>query len=396
MDYTNQVSKLLRKSVEMPPELGEDAKYVFSTTFTDPHTMAYKELSEALMYAMHQNQGADLAQYPPSQGHEALRELIAQNIYANRAIKSDPERIFLTEGAGGAIQSILDLLLEPGDFVLAEEFVYHGTMGQLIERGVNVVHIPTDNLGMKTDSLEATLNELRDSGKAPKLIYTIPVYQNPTGVILDLDRRHHMIRIAREFGVPILENDSYADFRIDGDFLPPSLMGIDNQDSVIYVSAFTKLLGCGLRLGYLVVPEQVACLLNETSLISTPSHLSAMAVYQFLSQHKRDHIAKVTDSLKSKRDAMVNALSANLPSDCSWMVPGGGMMVWVRFPENTNTDIFLPKALLAGVKYNPGSIFRAERDGKNYMRLTYSYNSLDEIKAGVEILADVVYEEGIC
>ena len=73
MDYTNQVSKLLRKSVEMPPELGEDAKYVFSTTFTDPHTMAYKELSEALMYAMHQNQGADLAQYPPSQGHEALR-----------------------------------------------------------------------------------------------------------------------------------------------------------------------------------------------------------------------------------------------------------------------------------------------------------------------------------
>ena len=138
-------------------------------------------------------------------------------------------------------------------------------------------------------------NDFRESGKTPKLIYTIPVYQNPTGVTLDLERRHDMIRIARKFGVPILENDSYADFRIDGNFLPPSLMGIDNQDSVIYVSAFTKLLGCGLRLGYLVVPEQVACLLNETSLISTPSHLSAMAVYQFLSEHNQDHVAKVTD-----------------------------------------------------------------------------------------------------
>ena len=380
----------------MPPELGEDAKYVFSTTFTDPHTMAYRELSEALMYAMHQNRGVDLAQYPPSQGHESLRALIAQNIHVSRAIESNPDRIFLTEGAAGGIQSILDLLLEPGDFVLAEEFVYHGTMGQLIERGVNVIHIPTDIRGMKTDLLEDTLNDFRESGKTPKLIYTIPVYQNPTGVTLDLERRHDMIRIARKFGVPILENDSYADFRIDGNFLPPSLMGIDNQDSVIYVSAFTKLLGCGLRLGYLVVPEQVACLLNETSLISTPSHLSAMAVYQFLSEHNQDHVAKVTDSLKAKRDAMVNALDANFPSNCSWIIPNGGMMVWVRFPENINTDTFLPKALSAGVKYNPGSIFRAERDGRNYMRLTYSYNSLDEIREGVEILANVFYGEGIC
>ena len=380
----------------MPPELEEDAKYVFSTTFTDPHTMAYKELSDALMCAMHQNRGVDLAQYPPSQGHEALRELIAQNIYVSRTIQSHPDRIFLTEGAAGGIQSILDLFLEPGDFVLAEEFVYHGTIGQLMERGVNVIHIPTDNLGMKTDSLEASLTELRESGKSVKLIYTIPVYQNPTGVTLDLERRHHMIRIAREFGVPILENDSYADFRIDGNVLPPSLMGIDNRDSVIYVSAFTKLLGCGLRLGYLVVPEQVAGLLGETSLISTPSHLSAMAVHQFLSQHKQSHIAKVTASLKAKRDVMVNALDSNFPSDCSWTVPEGGMMVWVRFPENINTDTALPKALSAGVKYNPGSIFRVGRDGKNYMRLTYSYNTLDEIREGVGILADVLQEEGIC
>ena len=170
----------------MPPELGVDAKYVFSTTFTDPHTMAYRELSEALMYAMHQNRGVDLAQYPPSQGHESLRALIAQNIHVSRAIQSNPYRIFLTEGAAGGIQSILDLLLEPGDFVLAEEFVYHGTMGQLIERGVNVIHIPTDIRGMKTDLLEDTLNDFRESGKTPKLIYTIPVYQNPTGVTLDL------------------------------------------------------------------------------------------------------------------------------------------------------------------------------------------------------------------
>lgn len=344
---------------------------------------------------MRRQKGADLALYPPPQGHEALRELISAILSQKRGVETSPESIVLTNGAGGAIETILDALIDPGDIVLAEEFVYMGTLKQLIERGAEVIHVATDGQGMNTDTLESTLRSLGSEGKRPKLIYTISVYQNPMGVTLSEGRRRHMIGLAREFEVPVLENESYADFRIDGDPLPPAMMGMDDEDSVIYVSAYTKLLGCGLRLGYAVVPDQVRETLAKMSFGTSPSYLSSMAVYEFLRQHGDEHIEKVKVSLKAKRAAMLKALAEHFPDACTWSNPSGGMMLWVRLPEGADTWSVLGVALAAGVIFNPGQQFRAGRDRPNYLRLTYSYNTPEEITVGIATLAEVFHREGI-
>ena len=394
VDYQRLFSSSLPATVDMPPGLTADTKYVFSVTYADPHTSPYEGLSAALREALRRD-GPDLARYPPPQGHEAMRELIAQNLREKRGLETTPDAIFLSAGAGGAIQRLLDVFIDPGDIVLAEEFTYLGTLRILLERRADVVHVATDQQGMNTEELESTVRRLVAQGKRPKMLYTIPIYQNPLGMNLSLERRRHMLEVSHRYGIPVLENESYADFRIDGDPLPRSMMGLDEQHSVMYVSAFTKLLGCGLRLGYAVVPDAVRETLANVGFGSSPSHLSAMAVYEYLRHHREEHIEHVGASLRAKRDAMLAALGEHFPPGCTWSKPTGGMMIWVRLPEGADTWSTLEKAVEADVKYNPGPVFRAARDRPNYLRLTYSYNTPEEIRDGVAILADVFQREGL-
>ena len=394
MNYEQLFSRNLPANVDMPAGLAADTKYVFSVTYTIADRVASERLADAARRAMAQ-EWLDLAQYPPPQGHEGMRELIAQTLKESRGIETDLDGIFLSSGAGGAIQCIVDAFIDPGDVVLLEEFCYLGTLKMLLEHGAQVVHVPTDDQGMDTEALEATVKELVSQGKRPKMIYTISVYQNPMGMTLSLERRKHMLEVSRRYGVPIVENESYADFRIDGDPIPPAMMGLDGDGAVMHVSAYTKLLGCGLRLGYAVVPDQVRDTLASLRFGGSPSHLAAMTVNEYLRSRRDDHVESVRDSLRTKRDAMLSALGEHFPPTCSWSRPEGGMMVWVRLPEGADTWSALDKAVEADVKYNPGPVFRADRDRGNYLRLTYSHNSAEEIGEGVAILADVFQREGL-
>ena len=394
MNYDRLFSSRLPAPVEMPTGLAADTKYVFSITYADADVFPSEGLLEAMGEAMRQ-EGPELVRYPPPQGHQGLRELIARLLEEKRGIEAGAESVFLSGGGGGAIQCILDAFVDPGDVVLAEEFTYLGTLSMLLQRRAQVVHVPTDDHGMDTDALESTAKALASKGVRPKLILTIPVYQNPMGVTLSLDRRRHMLEISHRYGVPILENESYADFHIDGPPLPPSIKGMDDGDSVMYVSAYTKLLGCGLRLGYGVVPDTVRPTLAGLRFGGSPSHLSAMTIYHYLRDHGDQHIANVASSLKAKRDAMLAALGEHFPPSCAWSRPHGGMMVWVRLPEGADTWAALDAAVAADVKYNPGPVFRADRGGRNYLRLTYSYNSPQEIREGIAILAEVFHRQGL-
>ena len=394
MQYETLISTRLPAPVDAPAGLAAETKYVFSVTYADPDMLPSEGLSDAMRGAM-MREGRDLAQYPPPQGHVGMRELIVQRLSEGRDLDTGVDSIFLSGGAGGAIQCILDALIDPGNIVLVEEFCYLGTLNALLGRRAQVIHVPTDDRGMDTDALETIVKGLVSRGQQPKLIYTISVYQNPTGVTLSLERRKHMLQIAHRYGIPILENESYADFHIDGEELPPSIMGMDDQDSVIYVSAYTKLLGCGLRLGYAVFPEPLRDTLTQLKFGASPSHLAAMTVHEYLRNHADEYIADVAASLKAKRDAMLAALGENFPPTCVWNSPEGGMMVWVRLPEGADTLAALDKAVEADVKYNPGSVFRADRDRKNYLRLTYSHNTPEEIHEGIAVLAGVFEREGL-
>jgi len=389
MDYSGLFSSNMPLPVDMPVGLMADTKYVFSVTYADKGVFPTEGLIDALGVIL-RREGQTLSQYPPPQGHLGLREMIA-----GTAAGIDPDSIFLSSGAGGAIGAILDVFIDPGDVVFVEEYTYLGTLKMLLERGADVRHVPTDDEGMDTDALDRIIGELIAEGKRPKLIYTISVYQNPMGVTLSLNRRRHMLEISQKYSIPIFENESYADFRIDGDPLPPAMLGMGDTDSVMYVSAYTKLLGCGLRLGYGVVPEPVMETLKKIRFGGAPSHLASMAVYQYMTDNREEYVTDVATSLRASRDSMLGALSKHFPANTSWSTPDGGMMLWVELPVGADTIAALPAAVEADVKYNPGPVFRAKRDGANFLRLTYSHNSPEEIGEGIEILADVFQREGL-
>jgi len=277
--------------------------------------------------------------------------------------------------------------------VLVEEFSYSGTLGMLLAKKANIIHVDSDENGILPDSLEEHLDKLKSQNITPKFIYLISVFQNPTGITIPLDRRKAIIELAQKYNVPIIENESYADFRIDGDPLPPAMYGIDDTDSVMYISAYTKFLGCGIRIGYTVVPDMVKEELAKTAFNGMPSQLASMAVFNYLDKHGYQHGLEVEQSIMKKRDAMLTALKENFPDTCEWNKPNGGLMVWLKLPEGANSWDILRSAVDRGVKYNPGGVYRADREKNNYLRLTYSYNTPNEIHEGIKILADVFEKE---
>ena len=390
MDYSEFFSKNLPATVEMPTGLRADTPHIFSVTNAVPQAIDPELYAEAMSNVL-AREARSLAGYPGMKGHEGLRGLIADELKDKRGATVDIEDIFLSDGAGGAIRKLVDAFIDPGDVVLAEEFTYSGTLNMLLSKRADVIHVKSDLEGMDMDALEAMIKKLAAEGRKPKFIYTISVYQNPTGSTLSLDRRERLLEIASEYDILIVENESYADFRIDGDPLPPALLGMDDKGMVIYVSSYTKLLGCGLRVGFAVAPQQVQDVLTG----GMPSQLATMMVYEYLRTRKAEHVETVRRELLARRDALVSAVRENFPSECEIVTPHGGMMGWVKMPEGADTWSALESAVEAGVKYNPGGIYRAPRDRNDHLRLTFSHNTAEEIREGVATLADVFERGGL-
>ena len=393
-NYQDLASTTLPPEIEMPPGLREDANYVFSVTYTDPDAMALKEFAEAAATAIERD-GKDLGTYPPPQGHIALREFISSELSAKRGSEISPENIFLTSGAGGACQVFLDSFLNPGDVVMMDEFCYHGSLNMFLKKGARPCHVAMDQDGIIPEKLEAAIKENIQNGHRPKLIYTISVYHNPTGATISLERRKKIVEISNKYEIPIVENESYADFHIDGPELPPAMIGLDSEGGVMHISAFTKLMGCGLRLGFGAFPESARESLAKVGFGLAPSHLTSMAVHEYLKDNKSAYVAGVAASLGRKRDAMLRSLGEYFPPTCTWTEPQGGMMIWMKLPEGTNTWDILEKSVEKGVKYNPGPIFRADRSGGNHLRLTFSHHTPEEIEEGIAVLAGVFEGEGV-
>jgi 2-aminoadipate transaminase len=383
INYSKHLSNNAPLLVEAPAGLKADVKYIFSVTNTVPDCIDPTEYSKAAITAINDN-SLSFGPYPPPQGFEPLRELLVGSLLKNRQITCDTEDIIITDGAGGALKMLVNAFIGSNDVVIAEDFTYLGTLKMLLEKGAEVVHSEIDEDGLIPEKLDQRISSLISENKKPKFILTIPVYQNPTGITLSLDRRHQLLKIAEKYEIPIIENESYADFRIDGPPLPPSIKSLDTKDLVIYISSFTKLLGCSLRVGFMVAPQGVLSNLEARR----PSHLTVVTVYEYLKNNYENHAKKVQSLLKERRDRMVLELKKHLP-EAEFTIPNGGMMLWVKMPEKINSWEILDDAVAHDVKYNPGGVFRSKRDQNNYFRLTYSHNNPDEISEGIKILASV-------
>ena len=369
-------------------------KYDFAVAYPDPDSLPLDELAESLAAALRE-EGRDLAIYPDPQGYPPLREYVAAHLASTRDIHVAPDEIYLTDGSGQPIHMVSEALLDPGDVVLTEDWVYSGTLATLRRFRADIRGVPCDNEGMLPDALDAAIRKAKAEAKSPKFIYTIPSFQNPQGWTMSLDRRQAMIRLAQAHDVPILEDDCYVDLRFEGEPVT-SIHSLDDTGLVMYVSSFSKIIAPGMRMGYLTAPPEVMNRVRAIKSGGGVNQFAALAVHRYATTRLEDHVNEINTILRVKRDAMLAALGENFGSAATWSHPDGGLYLWLRMPEGADLVAARETALDAEVGYLAGTRFAPDAvSGSNYARLCYGYNTPQEIHEGIARLAEVFERQGV-
>ena len=387
---------LFASSIPGPMKRGavRRGRYDFAVAYPDPGSLPLDELVESLKDAL-QEEGRDLAVYPHPQGYPPLREFVATKLAEDRDIVASPDDIILGVGSGQPIHMVAEALLDPGDVVLTEDFVYSGTLATLRRFRADIRGVPCDSDGMLPDSLEGAIRSATAEGRRPKFIYTIPTFQNPQGWEMSLERREAMVGLSQRYDVPILEDDCYVDLRYAGEPVT-SLYSLDGSGRVMYVASFSKIIAPGMRIGYLTAAPQLLDRVMAIKSGAGVNQFAALAVHRYSTAHLESHINEVTKILRAKRDAMLAALGENFGSAATWSHPPGGLFIWLQMPDQADLDAVSEKALDdADVGYHPGSRFAPDGvSGKNCARLCFGYNTPEEIHEGIARLAGVFEREG--
>ena len=323
------------------------------------------------------------------QPHEPLRERIVE-LMRERGIDCDPRQVLLTSGAQQALSLAAQLLMTPGAKVLAEEHVYAGLRQAVLPYRPSILTVRTDlDTGMDVDGVRALLAR----GARPAFIYAIADTHNPCGVRLGREQRKGLVALARRFGVPVVEDDTYGLLRYDREWLP-ALRALD-AEWVIYAGSFSKILAPALRLGWLVLPPRLASeagVLKEAADLEC-SGLTQRAVARLLHHSFAGHLDRIRAGYRRRRDALLAALQDDFPEGARWTRPPGGFFVWVELPPGLDGDHVCEEALAeARVAVVPGSAFAATAGAPaNRLRLSFSSCAPDDIRTAVERLGRLLH-----
>jgi 2-aminoadipate transaminase len=370
-------------------------KYNFIGGHNDPEHVPAAELAAAAAAVLRRD-GADLALYNPHgpQGFRGIRDFVVDKVKA-RGITCTADDVLITSGSGQGLDLVNRVLLNRGDTVILEEFTYGGALTKLQRLGVNVVGAPLDDDGLVIDALERIVEDLKAKGSPPKLIYTIPTVQNPTGSILPVDRREALLSLSRKHGVAIFEDECYADLTWSP-HAPPAIYSMD-PSRVVHVGSFSKTLSPALRLGYVVadwtVMSRLVGLKRETD--SGTGALEQMVVAEYFSREFNAHVGELTGVLKEKLDTMVDALEREFGTTVEKMWrPQGGIFLWIKLPDHVDVTRLVAPAAAKGLVFNPGPEWSCNpATSRSHMRLCFALPSKETIREGVATLARVCWEE---
>lgn len=321
-------------------------------------------------------------------GFAPLRELIAERMQV-RGICASPDEIMVTNGSQQGIDLIARLMLDPGDSILVEGPTYIGAMQTFDAYEVDYVVVPMDDHGIDVLALEERLERLE---RKPKLLYTIPAFQNPTGASISLQRRDALLELAERRHLLIIEDDPYGELWYDQ---PPVPALRADLPSVVYLGSFSKTIAPGLRVGWMVPPPDMLDLLlmaKEGADIHS-NRIATRTVYHAADGFLDQHVAGLRDFYGARRNVLLEGLQASMPSEIEWNVPGGGFFLWIRLPENVSANQLLITAAQHDVAYLPGSWFYPLGDVQyNELRLSFSSLPVDRIRLGAQRLGEAAHD----
>lgn len=367
----------------------------FAGGLPDPSTFPVEDIKRIVNDIL-DTYSAQALQYGTTSGVSPLRKEIV-NFSSLRGISGISEDdITVTVGSEEALYLIFSLFINPGDIVIVEAPSYVSALNILRSRRPQLIGIELKQDGMDLEKLESVLKQLRNEGKTPKLLYTIPTAQNPGGVTMPLENRKRLMELASEYDLIIVEDDAYGFIVFEGES-PPALKALDKEGRVIYLGTFSKILAPGFRLGWVIVQDRDFRRKMEMLKASIDLHTPTLTQYIAAEAIRRgvimNNVPKIRKIYKEKRDAMLHAMEKYFPKEAEWSKPIGGMFVFAWLPKKINTNDMLMKAMERGVAYVPGAGFYPDLSGTNTMRLNFSYPKIEEIYEGIKILGDTIKEE---
>jgi 2-aminoadipate transaminase len=395
--YAHRIKQMSSSVIRELLKLTEQPDIIsFGGGLPAPDVFPVEEFREACNYVL-DHFGAQALQYSTTEGYRPLREMIARHT-SRYAVEVTPDNILITSGSQQALDFMGRLFINRGDYIVVESPTYLGALQAWNAYGAQYIPVRTDENGMIVDELEAALRI------GPKFIYVLPNFQNPSGVTLSLERRKKLIELADKYGVPIVEDDPYGQLRYEGKHIP-SLVTLDSQyrgcdgecysGNVIYLSTFSKLLAPGLRLAWVIAPEQVIRKLVMTKQ-GADLHTASFNQYVAYEVGKNgfldEHVKVIRSTYKERRDVMLEMMEEMFPHEVHWTRPLGGMFLWGILPEYMDAADVLKIAIDRKVAFVPGAAFHATGGGANTMRLNFSYSSPDTIREGISRLGVTLKE----
>jgi 2-aminoadipate transaminase len=371
------------------------ARYSFVGGNNDPEQVPVEGLIDAIS-AVLKREGKTLATYGLAsgpQGYRPLREFLTAKLKRDAGIDCLADDILIVSGSLQALDLVNATLLARGDTVIVEQDSYQGALNRLTRLGVNAAGIPLDHQGMRMDALAAVLADLKRRGITPKYIYTIPTVQNPTGTIMPETRRAELLKLSQQYGVPVFEDDCYADLIWDGK-RPPAIHAMSRSGGVIHIGSFSKSIAPALRVGFIVAPWGMLSRMLALKTDAGSGALEQMALAEYCVPHFTAHVPELTRGLRVKLDTLMEALNEQFGTAAEFSEPKGGIFLWVKLPDNVDTLKLYQSALAAGVAINPGPEWSSDKShARSRLRLCFASPSQQQIREGIAVLAEICRNE---
>ncbi|MDX5381657.1 MAG: PLP-dependent aminotransferase family protein [Rhodobacterales bacterium] len=391
--FAQRMEKVEPSAIKELLALGADPSIIsFGGGYPDASLFPAAQLEQVFRDVITAPGGAAM-QYAPSDGLPRLREQIAELMRAD-GTDCRPEDVLILQGSQQGLDFAAKMLVDPGDVIVTEDPTFLGALIAFNPSQPRYVAIPMDADGMRTDALEVALK----ANPRARMIYTVPDFQNPTGVTLSLERRKRLIELANRHDVIVLEDTPYRHIRFARETLP-TLKSLDTQGRVIHLGSFSKVLVPGLRIGWAVAAPE---LLEKMALLKVAadtqtSTLNMAAASLFLDRYDLSaHIAMLQRSYRQKKEVMLDAIRQHFPQDVTVTDPEGGLFTWASFPEGFDATAFMRDVALpqARVAYVPGATFFPVHEQPNHARINYSAQSEDRIRAGIAALGKALKAAG--
>ena len=359
----------------------------FAGGYPDRSLFPTQQLNQAFKHSFNSGD-TELLQYASTQGYLPLREKIAARLRAT-GIPTRADNIMMTQGAQQGLDLVARLMLDPGDGLVVEAPTYLGALAAFNAYQPTYYEIPMQDDGMDINALQRVLMSHK-----VKFIYTVPDFQNPTGVLMSVAKRKALIRLANQYDVMILEDNPYRDLRYDGKPLP-TIKSFDTQGRVVYLGSFSKILSPSLRMGWLVAApdllQELLALKGGSDLES--SNLTMHGIDAYMAENDLDaHITEIQNCCREKKNAMVAAMNRYLPDEAHFTNPDGGFFLWLTMPAGFDMGAFMKQHLLpeSNISYVPSANLYATSAQVNGARLNFTGPTLEQIDTGIKALGDAL------